>query len=78
MNVPGNGTTPKGVVENMAETVFELIRRMNLPQRLREAGVAESHLPRLAAIAFENRTVQNNPKPIANVEQLLQLLRDAW
>jgi maleylacetate reductase len=78
MNVPGNGTTPKGVVESLAETIFKLIGRMNLPQRLREAGVAESDLPRLAAIAFENRTVRNNPKPIANVEQLLQLLRDAW
>jgi alcohol dehydrogenase class IV len=51
---------------------------MDLPQRLREAGVAESDLPRLAEVAFANRTVQNNPKPIVSVEQLERLLRDAW
>jgi maleylacetate reductase len=73
-----NGTSPEGVIEAMAQRIFELIGRMHLPQRLREAAVAESDLPRLANIAFANRTVQNNPKPIGRVEQLEQLLRDAW
>jgi alcohol dehydrogenase class IV len=53
---------------------------MNLPHRLRDAGVGlkESDLPRLAAIAFQNRTVQNNPRPITDVAQLEELLREAW
>jgi maleylacetate reductase len=78
MGISSNGVGPEGVIETMGERVSELIGSMNLPQRLREAGVAESDLPRLAEIAFANRTVQNNPKPIASVEQLEQLLRDAW
>jgi maleylacetate reductase len=78
MGISSNGVSPEGVIETMGERVSELIGSMNLPQRLREAGVAETDLPRLAEIAFANRTVQNNPKPIASVEQLERLLRDAW
>lgn len=78
MNVSGNGTSLKGVTEALPERIFELIGRMNLPQRLREAGVAEADLPRLAEIAFQNRTVQSNPKPITDVSQIEQLLREAW
>jgi maleylacetate reductase len=78
MNVPINGTSPKGVVEVMGQRIFELIGNMGLPQRLRDVGVNEADLPRLAEIAFKNRTVQNNPKRIVHVEQLELLLRDAW
>jgi maleylacetate reductase len=78
MKVPENGTSPKRVVEALARHIQELIGRMNLPQRLRDAGITESDIPRLAQLAFQNRTVQNNPKPITDVIQLEQLLRDAW
>jgi maleylacetate reductase len=78
MKVPENGTSPKRVVEALARHIQELIGRMNLPQRLRDAGITESDIPRLAQLTFQNRTVQNNPKPITDVIQLEQLLRDAW
>jgi alcohol dehydrogenase class IV len=65
-------------VEALVQKIFHLIDQMNLPQRLRDVGVAESDLPTFARIAFENRTVQNNPKPITDVKQLEQLLKDAW
>lgn len=78
MGVSFDGISPQGIIKVMGQRIFELIGRMHLPQRLREAGVAESDLPRLAELAFANRTVQNNPKPIASVEQLERLLRNAW
>lgn len=78
MKVPVQGISPKTAVEALAHSIRELIRSMNLPQQLREAGVKESDLPRLAQLAFQNRTVQNNPKPITAVSQLESLLRDAW
>jgi len=80
MGIPINGISPIVVVEAMVQKIFHLIAQMNLPQRLREAGVGlkESDLPRLASIAFQNRTVQNNPKPITDVSQLEGLLREAW
>ena len=80
MGIPVNGISPTVVVEAMVQRIFHLIAQMNLPQRLHNAGVGlkESDLPRLASIAFQNRTVQNNPKPITDVSQLEELLRGAW
>lgn len=78
MKVSENGISPKGVIVALAEKIRELIQDMNLPQRLRDVGVVESDLPRLAQLAFQNKTVQNNPKPITEITQLEKLLRDAW
>ncbi len=78
MNIPENGINSKRVIEALAHHIHELIGQMNLPQRLRDVGVSESDIPRLAQIAFQNRTVQNNPKPITDPMQLEQLFRDAW
>src|SRR5262249_19543248 len=47
--------------------VEELVERMNLPTRLRDAGVSENDLGKLAELAFQNRTVQNNPKKMTSV-----------
>ena len=66
------------VIEAMRQEIYELIAKMNLPGRLRDVGVQESDLPRLAEIAFQNRTIQNNPKPITDMLQLKQLLQEAW
>ena len=78
LNVPLHGSSPMERIEALGRYISELVARMNLPQRLREAGVGESDLHRLAEIAFQNRTVQNNPKPITDVTQLESLLREAW
>lgn len=80
MGISANVSSPVAAVEALAQKVSELVRSMNLPQRLRDAGVnvKESDLPHLAGIAFQNRTVQNNPKPITEPIQIETLLRNAW
>ena len=78
LGIPLNGLSPAAAVETAAGLIFELVGKMNLPQRLRDAGVKEADLPLLAQIGFQNRTVQNNPKPIRDVEQIESLLRAAW
>jgi len=65
------------LAEAAAQRVYELVSEMNLPQHLREVGVEESDLPRLAELAAQSRTVQNNPKPI-NAAQVEAILREAW
>jgi maleylacetate reductase len=71
---------PVGAAEALAQKIFELVGTLKLPQRLRDAGVTlkESDLINLAQIAFQNRTVQNNPKPITEPAQIETLLRNAW
>ncbi len=54
-----------------------LIRNLGLPQRLREVGVAQADLPRLAHLAVESKTVKNNPKRVGEAE-VGELLRGAW
>jgi alcohol dehydrogenase class IV len=78
MDIPMEGESPEGTVEAMAQRVSERTGSMNLPQRLRDVGVAHAELPRLAQIAFQNRTVQNNPKPITEVSQIEAILEVAW
>jgi len=80
MEIPIVGLKPVIAIEAMVQKLFHYIGQMHLPQHLRDAGAGlqESDLPNLAELAFENRTVQNNPRPITNMFQLAELLRDAW
>jgi maleylacetate reductase len=78
MGISLNGISPKEAVEALAQKIFELVGQMNLPQHLRDAGVRESDIPKLAQLAFQNRTVQNNPKPITEPAEIEALLRTVW
>ena len=78
MGLPTDDARQIDIVNALVREISELICRMNLPQRLRDVGVGESDLPDLARIAFQNRTIQNNPRPVTDINQLEQLLRDAW
>ncbi|HXD08542.1 MAG TPA: iron-containing alcohol dehydrogenase [Anaerolineales bacterium] len=80
MGVPVNRINPMVAVEAMVQKIYHLIGQMNLPQHLQDAGVGlrEDDLPNLAQLAVQNRTVQNNPKPITDPSQIEQLLMDAW
>ncbi len=78
MGISTDSLTPVKAVGIAAQRVYELVGQMNLPQRLRDAGVQPADLPRIARLAFQNHTVQNNPKPITAVSQIEELLREAW
>ena len=80
MEIPTRGISPIIAIEAMVQKLFHLISLMHLPQHLRDSGVGlqRSDLPYLAEIAFQNQTVQNNPKRITNQLQIAQLLHDAW
>ncbi len=70
--------SPAAAVEMLAQRIYDLAGQMSLPQHLRDVGVKEADLPHLAELAFKNKTVQNNPTPITEVEQIENLLRAAW
>jgi len=78
MGIQLNGNTPEAAVEQAAQAIYTLSGRMNLPQHLRQVGVKEADLPRLALMAYQNRTVQNNPKPITDAVQIENILEEAW
>jgi alcohol dehydrogenase class IV len=78
MGIPLNGSGAVAAVEQAAQAIYDLSGRMNLPQHLRQVGVSEADIPRLAQLAFQNRTVQNNPKPITQAAQIEGILKEAW
>jgi alcohol dehydrogenase class IV len=74
------GEAPDGedaLAARAAERVRALTRALGLPQRLREAGVAEADLPRIAAKAFEDASHRTNPRPCTEAD-LLALARAAY
>jgi maleylacetate reductase len=80
MGISLDGNSPTAAIEMMTQKISDLVGQMNLPQRLRDARVPlkESDLAHLAQLAFQNRTVQNNPKLITEPAQIEALLRAAW
>ncbi len=78
MGIPVAGRGVEEAAASAAQLVAEWVEQMRLPGRLRDIGVREEQLPELARMAFANRTVQNNPKPITDMAQLEELLRLAW
>lgn len=77
MGISSTGLSPAAVIESEAQCIFELIGNMNVPQRLRDAGVKQTDLPALAQLGFQNGGIKNNPKPIT-AAQIETLLRAAW
>jgi alcohol dehydrogenase class IV len=78
LGISVDGLRPVVAVEVAAQKIYDLVGQMNLPQRLRDAGLEEADLPHLAQLAFQSKTVQNNPKPITDASQIEKLLREAW
>ena len=78
MGLARNGRNDSTVAEEAAQRIHDLVREMKLPQQLRQVGVSENDLPRLAQIALSSRTIKNNPKPITDAAQIEAVLRAAW
>jgi maleylacetate reductase len=78
MGIPLANRSAEAAAADAIQFIHDRIGQMKLPQRLRDAGVRDADLPHLAQLAFQNRTVQSNPKPIRNAEEIEGILRAAW
>jgi len=61
-----------------AEAIWELTRRMGLPQRLREAGVPEEGLAAAAELSLSDGSIVYNPRLVFEAEEVLAIFREAW
>ncbi|MGE5265256.1 MAG: iron-containing alcohol dehydrogenase family protein, partial [Acidobacteriota bacterium] len=77
MGIEGEERSDSALAMQAADRVSNFIARMSLPQHLSQVGVKESDLARLAEMAAQSRTVQNNPKPVA-VTDVAAILRAAF
>lgn len=61
-----------------AAAVADLIARLGLPTRLRDAGVRQDQIPRIAKGAMGNLWLRTNPRPITKQSEVEALLEAAW
>ncbi len=59
----------------VVDRLFALNRELNLPVRLRDAGVKQEHIETLADLAFADFCHPNNPKPVSR-EDFLKLYKE--
>ena len=60
------------------DALADLSRRLGMPTRLRDVGIGEQHLPKMAADAMkQQRLLVNNPRPVSEADALA-IYRAAW
>jgi alcohol dehydrogenase class IV len=72
---PGEDDEPLSA--RAAERIRALARGIGIPARLREVGVREEDLPRIAEKAYEDASHRTNPRPCTEAD-LLALARASW
>jgi len=73
----GPGRSEEALAGAAVERIRALVRELGLPARLRDAGVREEDLPRIAAKAFEDASHRTSPRPCTE-QDLLGIARAAW
>ncbi|WP_442593409.1 iron-containing alcohol dehydrogenase family protein [Parapusillimonas sp. JC17] len=63
--------------QTMADWVAALVRDLGLPARLSHLGLADADLPAIAGQTLTERGLALNPRPVANSEDILFILRQA-
>ena len=78
MGIPTDGRKPVQASQILLDKVSGLIEELALPRRLRDVGVQQADLPRLAELALQSRAVQSNPRPIRDAREIQTVLSAAW
>ncbi len=84
-NAPVNGDRQKEIATALghagtpaSETLDQFISGLDMPRRIRETGVEESDLPRLAENCMLDDWTFSNPREIRTPEQVMEILRLAY
>ncbi|MEL0114154.1 MAG: iron-containing alcohol dehydrogenase [Rickettsiales bacterium] len=84
-NAPVNGARQKEIAAALGqpgtpapEILDGFIRNLGMPRRIRETGVEESDLPRLAENCMLDDWTFSNPRPIKTPDEVMEILRLAY
>jgi aldehyde dehydrogenase (NAD+) len=78
MGVWEKGMSDLEASEAAANAVWELTKKMGVPQRLRDVGVPEEGLAEAADLALYDGSIVYNPKMVMEAEQVLEVYKKAW
>lgn len=84
-NAVVNGERQKAICDAMEcrdmepwQAVQNLVKDLELPHRLRDVGVAQDQLDRLAELALDYHPIRHNPRPITSAAEIREILEFAW
>lgn len=69
---------PEQAAHTAAEATRALIVELGLPSRLRDIGVAEGDLPLIAKQTMGDMSTVMNPRSVTGMDEVLDLLKQAW
>ncbi len=72
-----SGKSAAAAAEAALNRIKELIKKLNLPTRLRDVGVPREGIALIAEKAITDFSIATNPKPVSK-EQLIGILEQAW
>ena len=61
-----------------ADAVWQLTKKIGLPQKLREVGVPEDGLATAAELSLSDGAIVYNPRMVIDSEEVLEVYREAW
>jgi aldehyde dehydrogenase (NAD+) len=61
-----------------ADAVWQLTKKIGLPQKLREVGVPEDGLVTAADLSLSDGAIVYNPRMVLDSEEVLEVYREAW
>ena len=62
----------------LADIITDLVQHLGLSGKLRDSGIAYSQLDMIAEASIHGPLLTLNPRPIDSIDDVLQLLRQAW
>ena len=78
MGLDMKGINDENSGEAVANAISALTKKMGVPQKLREVGVPEEGLAKLAENTLADGAIVYNPKPVSDAEEVLGVLKNAW
>jgi alcohol dehydrogenase len=78
LGVDARALSDEAAARAAADAVWELTRKIGMPQRLREVGVPREGLARCAEDALSDGSIVYNPKPVLDAAETLGVLEAAW
>jgi aldehyde dehydrogenase (NAD+) len=78
MGVKEKGMSDEEASKAAIKGIFELTKKIGLPQRLSEAGVEESGLAAAAELSLSDGSIVYNPKMVFESEQVMEVLKKAY
>ncbi len=78
MGVKERGMSDEQAGEAAVQGIFELTKKMGVPQKLSEVGVKEDVLQEAAVLSLSDGSIVYNPKPVFEAEEVLGVYKNAF